>query len=247
MLLAEIIPSTPLRILLVEDQPINQKVALRLLQQLGYKADLASDGGEAVAALRMHTYDLVLMDVQMPVMDGFEATRQIIAEHGDKRPRIVAMTANTQPGDVGECLRAGMDGYVAKPVRLIDLQAAIEREPGGSSEDYEMLASLRELEAEAGPELVKELIGMYLKDAPARITAMKTALAQRDGKTLQREAHTLKSSSATLGGQATADACQVVETRARDLEFEEAAAALPAIEQLLLRFSPLLAHELDDA
>ncbi|PZP28354.1 MAG: hypothetical protein DI603_19515 [Roseateles depolymerans] len=117
----------PLRILLAEDNVVNQKLALRLLQQMGYRADLASNGLEAVESVRRQDYDLVLMDVQMPEMDGLEAARRICAEAA--RPRIVAMTANAMQGDREVCVAAGMDDYLTKPIRVDELVAAIERTP----------------------------------------------------------------------------------------------------------------------
>jgi signal transduction histidine kinase len=117
----------PLRILLAEDNAVNQKVALRLLDRLGYRADLAATGVEAVAAVRSRPYDVVLMDLQMPEMDGLEATRHIRDAAPVHRPRIIAMTANAMATDREHCLAAGMDDYVSKPVRLDDLRAALER------------------------------------------------------------------------------------------------------------------------
>jgi len=114
----------PLRILLAEDNVVNQKLALRLLQQMGYRADVAGNGIEAIECVQRQAYDLVLMDVQMPEMDGLEATRRIVAR-GPERPRIVAMTANAMQGDREECLAAGMDDYVTKPIRVDALVAAL--------------------------------------------------------------------------------------------------------------------------
>ena len=108
----------PLRILLAEDNVTNQKLAMRLLQQMGYRADLASNGIEAVESVARQTYDVVLMDVQMPEMDGLEASRRIVATWPADRPRIVAMTANAMQGDREMCLAAGMDDYVTKPIRV---------------------------------------------------------------------------------------------------------------------------------
>ena len=121
----------PLRILLAEDNVVNQKVALRMLDRLGYRADLAATGAEAVAAVRSRPYDVVLMDLQMPEMDGLEATRHIRAAAPAHRPRIIAMTANAMATDREYCLAAGMDDYVSKPVRLDDLRAALERAADG--------------------------------------------------------------------------------------------------------------------
>jgi CheY-like chemotaxis protein len=118
----------PLRILLAEDNVVNQKLALRLLQQMGYRADLASNGLEAIESVRRQTYDVVLMDVQMPEMDGLEASRQINARWpGGERPRIIAMTANAMQGDREMCLAAGMDDYLTKPIRVDRLVEALNQ------------------------------------------------------------------------------------------------------------------------
>ena len=120
----------PLDILLVEDNVVNQKLALRLLSRMGYEADLAANGREAVQAVERRHYDLVLMDVQMPEMDGLEATREIVARvPPEQRPRIVAMTANALAEDRERCLQAGMNGYIAKPIQVQELVAAVLRTP----------------------------------------------------------------------------------------------------------------------
>jgi CheY-like chemotaxis protein len=126
--------SPPLRVLLAEDNAVNQKVALRLLSRLGLSADVAANGAEAVEAVRQRAalgqpYDVVLMDVQMPEMDGLEATRRIRAGDLSAQPHVVALTANAMQGDREACLAAGCDDYLAKPVRLDDLAAALERRP----------------------------------------------------------------------------------------------------------------------
>jgi PAS domain S-box-containing protein len=118
----------PLRILLVEDNAVNQKLALRLLEQMGYRADMAGNGLEAIQAIERQKYDLVFMDVQMPEMDGLEASRQICSRWPrGERPRIVAMTANAMQGDRERCLEAGMDDYVSKPIRVEELISALDR------------------------------------------------------------------------------------------------------------------------
>ena len=118
----------PLRILVAEDNVVNQKLALRILQQMGYRADLASNGIEAIESVERQTYDVVLMDVQMPEMDGLEASRRITAKwSADARPRIVAMTANAMAGDREDCLAAGMDDYLTKPIRVDALVEALMR------------------------------------------------------------------------------------------------------------------------
>jgi signal transduction histidine kinase/CheY-like chemotaxis protein len=118
----------PLRVLVAEDNGVNQKVALAMLRHLGYRADLAADGVEAVEAVRRVPYDVVFMDLQMPELDGLDATKQIIAEHPPgRRPRIIALTANAFEEDREQCLKAGMNDYVSKPLKPDTLEAALRR------------------------------------------------------------------------------------------------------------------------
>ncbi|MEW6741455.1 MAG: response regulator [Planctomycetota bacterium] len=125
---AKLAEEFPLRILLAEDNPINQKVALRLLERAGYRADVAASGVEVLEALRRTPYDLILMDVQMPEMDGLEACRRICAGwSGEGRPHITAMTANATEADRQDCIAAGMDDFLSKPVRAAALEDAIRR------------------------------------------------------------------------------------------------------------------------
>src|SRR5262249_3276209 len=118
----------PLRLLLADDNPINQKVGLSVLQKLGYRADLANNGLETLKALEQKPYDVLFLDVQMPEMDGLETARQICQRWPrERRPCIIAMTGNALMGDREKCLAAGMDDYISKPVRIGELQSAIER------------------------------------------------------------------------------------------------------------------------
>lgn len=118
---------SPLQILLAEDNAVNQKVARMTLQRLGYDADLVANGLEALEAVQRQHYDVVLMDVQMPEMDGLTATRQICQALTDRRPYIIAMTANAMQGDREACLAAGMNDYVSKPLKMEMLQAALAK------------------------------------------------------------------------------------------------------------------------
>jgi CheY-like chemotaxis protein len=122
---SELANQHPLRILLAEDNVVNQKLAVRLLHQMGYRTDLASNGLETIDSLERQTYDVVLMDVQMPEMDGLEATRQIRQLTTIIQPHIIAMTANAMEDDREICLAAGMDDYVSKPIRVNELVGAL--------------------------------------------------------------------------------------------------------------------------
>jgi GAF domain-containing protein/DNA-binding response OmpR family regulator len=124
---AELGKRHPLRILLAEDNQVNQKLALRILEQMGYRADIASNGLEAIESIERQTYDVILMDVQMPEMDGLEATRQIVARWPQGHPRIIGLTANALEGDREQCLAAGMDDYISKPIHVEELVDALER------------------------------------------------------------------------------------------------------------------------
>ncbi len=124
---ADLATRHPLRILLAEDNAVNQKLAVRLLERMGYRPQVAGDGLQAIAALERDAFDVVLMDVQMPELDGLDATRRIRATWPDRPVRIVAMTANAMADDREACLAAGMDDYVSKPIRVDELVAALER------------------------------------------------------------------------------------------------------------------------
>jgi CheY-like chemotaxis protein len=118
----------PLRILLADDNRVNQKVGQSLLERMGYRADVVSNGLEVLHALELQTYDMVFLDVQMPEMDGCTASREIRRRWGqEERPRLIALTGAAMLGDREMCLEAGMDDYIAKPIRIVDLRAAIER------------------------------------------------------------------------------------------------------------------------
>jgi PAS domain S-box-containing protein len=232
--------ASPLRILLAEDNAVNQKVALALLGQLGYRADVAWNGLEALAALERHPYDVVLMDVQMPELDGLDATRQICARWSpEARPRIIAMTANALLEDREECFAAGMDDYVAKPIRPEELAQALTRakplgatSDGGSdvglSLDSGALDNLREL---GGDDFLTEVIDTFLADAPALLATLRRSLEEQDAGELRRAAHTLKSNGATLGAGDFAELCRTVEQRAKDGQLTGASELVDRIEQ----------------
>jgi PAS domain S-box-containing protein len=233
-----------LRILLAEDNAMNQKVALRLLEQLGYRADVAENGRVAIEALERQPYDVVLMDVQMPELDGLDATRQIVGRWPEEsRPHIIAMTANALPEDREACFAAGMNDYVAKPIRAEELVAALKRvKPLGNagadgvgyvSLDDGALGNLRDL---GGDEFLDEVIDAFLADAPELVATLRRSLDSGNSEELRRAAHTLKSNGATLGAEQFAELCRTLEMRAKAGELGGAA---ELVDQVEAEYQPL--------
>ena len=216
-----------LRVLLAEDNVVNQKVATLLLERLGQRPDVVGNGQEALQAVQDHRYDLVLMDVQMPVMDGLEATRRIRAEvPPDRQPRIVAMTANALVEDREACFAAGMDDYLAKPVRseelavtLVKVRSTVATQPPvapvNGAVDPAVLQELVERLGDRGPAFCLSLIQTWGAEATARLADLDAAVVNREPEGVARVAHTLKSGSASLGAFDLAATCEDVESRLR--------------------------------
>jgi CheY-like chemotaxis protein/nitrogen-specific signal transduction histidine kinase len=229
----------PLRILLAEDNALNQQMALQILGRLGYRADVANNGVEAIAALRRSRYDVILMDVQMPEMDGLEAARRICAEWPrDRRPRLVAMTANAMAGDREACLAAGMDDYLAKPIRVPELVASLElvrREPSdletspGSATDIpsEVLGGVRQIVGDDDEAMVR-LLDLFLADGPPLLDELVVHRSNHDVEAFIRCAHTLKSHAAAFGASELAALC-------RELEAAGQRGAINDVEPLIAR------------
>ncbi len=239
-----------LRLLVAEDNPVNQTVALRQLEKLGHTADAVADGREAVDALERIAYDAVLMDCQMPELDGYEATRlirqreRVLPAAFRHRPpiHIIALTAHAMEGDREKCLAAGMDDYVVKPVVLDDLQAALERRPRseagprGSSASLQTvnadtLNRLRELQEPGADGLLAELIDLFLTDTPLRLAELRQALADQDATRIAAIAHTLKGSCGNLGAERLAALTCDVERAARQELSAPADTCLAPIEE----------------
>ena len=232
----------PLRILLAEDNVVNQKLALRLLAQMGYRADLAANGLEAIEAVERQAYDVVLMDVQMPELDGFEASREITRRWAQgQRPRIVAMTANAMQGDREQCLAAGMDDYVSKPIRVEELVGALERSARRDTraataaaigvDTQRATASIDrgvvdQLTSTMGGAFVGELIDTFIENGRELVATLQRALADTDVDTFRRAAHSLKSNAETLGAAALATVARALEAMARAGSLDGAAEPL---------------------
>jgi len=255
------------RVLVAEDNAINQRVAVRILEKLGYYADAVANGQEAVEALAHLPYDLVLMDCHMPEMDGYAATREIRQqEAGEGRHvPIIALTANALPGEEEICRAAGMDGYLAKPIRPQQLSAALEHwiarsspssprgagaagpEPGASTAtaspgavDPAALEALRALVGGDEPELLAELIGLFLRDAPARLTALSAAVEGGDARTVEEVAHSLKGSCCQIGAGEMARLCAALEAAGAATDLSAAPRLLPALSAEFVRVAEQL-------
>jgi PAS domain S-box-containing protein len=235
----EKLATSSLRILLAEDNAVNQKVALRLLDQLGYRADVAGNGLEALDALERRSYDVVLMDVQMPELDGLDASRQICERwSAGERPRIIAMTANALPEDREACYAAGMDDYVAKPIRPEELAEALgrARRISGTGDangdrmalDASAVQSLREL---GGDGFLVEVVDTFLSDAPALLATLRAAQEGGEAEVLRRTAHTLKSNGQTFGAMDFSELCRDLELRAKNGEVDGTAELVERIER----------------
>ena len=226
----------PLRILVAEDHLVNQRVVVLLLQNLGYRADVVSNGAEAFEALRSRPYDLVLMDLQMPVMSGLEATRRIRAELPDRQGvRIFAMTASALESDRRECLEAGMNGHLTKPLLVDELAHALEGVPRiqASQPPLPQVLDRDRLERMAIPRAVlTEIVDIYARDAQDRFKILCESAERRDHDQVSRVAHALASSSANLGASQLAAMLRVIEDNANK---GVAPRGLERVEQVLAR------------
>lgn len=237
------------RVLVVDDNPVNLEVAAQMLETLGYRSDMATNGAEALQAIEQKPYALVLMDLQMPVMSGYEATAVIRAREGTSRHTpIIAMTAHAMLVDRQRALDEGMDDYISKPIEVETLAALLGQWlPGGSGPvedrpaagaafeadpdiiDRSALDQLRKFQASGGEDLVAKVVRTFLGDLGERTQAARTAAGQRDGRALSRIGHALKSSSKLVGARSFSTLCAELETRAEASERAE-------LDELVERF-----------
>ncbi len=245
-----------LRVLVAEDIAVNQTLAVRLLAKQGHKAVVVGDGRQALDALEGGGFDLVLMDVQMPVLDGLEATRllrQRERRSGGHVP-VIAMTAHAMRGDRERCLEGGCDDYVAKPMRFRELAAAIERclarsrppAPGRAdagvlpkatpaATTFDLASALEEVDGDA--ELLREMAQVFLEDHPQLMTAVREAAAACDPGRLRRAAHALKGAVANFAAREAVAAAQRLEAMGRDGTPSEAGPVVSELEGLIDRLA----------
>ena len=241
-----------LRVLLAEDNPVNQLLATRIFEKLGHHLTVVSNGREALSAVRAGEFDLVAMDVQMPEMDGLDATSAIRVwekTEGGHIP-IMAMTAHAMKGDRERCLAAGMDGYVSKPIRIEELEQMIGQLVGPSKPEDRVLEELRgesvidraALLAGLGDnrKLLRELARFFLADYPQRLAEIKEAARQGDGEALRVAAHTLKGSVGNFAAKNAFEAAQRLEIMGRDRNLDDVGQAQLTLESEMARLADAL-------
>lgn len=246
-----------MRILVVEDVLVNQKVARHLLARFGYDCDVVPGGAEALEALERADYQLILMDVQMPGIDGLEATRLIRERWPERDLRIVALTANVGAEDVRACHDAGMDGFLGKPITLDSLGAVLDHAatttragevafptggsvPGGTSADDPAISEEADtavagetfipaprISDVVGPEVLAELFAVFSENLDETLEEITIGCEQEDGYAVTRAAHELRGSARSLGIERLGTLCQRVETYAADGDWPRARSLLP--------------------
>ena len=249
----------PLRILLADDSSVNQRVTSLMLEKLGYRADVVSNGLEAVDAVEKIAYDVVLMDVEMPEMDGLTATSRILAEKlPEPSPYIIALTAYALSESRDQCMQAGMKDFLVKPIRLEDLELALQRatqiinkiplsepktlvtqsdkdpEPTKTEPtilDYQVLNSLRSLAGAKAKTFLAKIISQYLEDIPQKLQEIQQAINNNDAQAFRQAAHSLRSSSANLGAITIAELCKQLENLARSGTTQGASATMEQLAQ----------------
>jgi CheY-like chemotaxis protein len=252
-----------LNILVAEDNPVNQRLVIELLKTRGHRVALASNGKEAIEAIEEEDFDLVLMDVQMPEMDGLEATRHIREREqratSNEQPAtsipIIAMTAHAMKGDREKCLESGMDDYVSKPINVENLFGVIEKfsRKLNNHKNIKSFPSLKKTETKSkevfdlskamevvagNKEIFKEIANMFLESSPASIAQIREAIAGGDALALERAAHSLKGSVGHFGARRAFEAAYHLEKLGRKKEMGEADSAFSTLEKELTALRP---------
>jgi CheY-like chemotaxis protein/HPt (histidine-containing phosphotransfer) domain-containing protein len=240
------------RILLVEDNPVNQQVGLAMLEALGYQVDVVANGSAAVEAAILTSYHAILMDCHIPILDGYDATREIRRLQGaETHTPIIAVTASAMESDHQGCLDAGMDDYLAKPLTLKTLAATLARwAPGGTipaaledlddedaqpAVDPQIVDRLVQLGMVAGDGLLEKLTALFVTEAHARVAELRGGVTDGDVKALWRAAHALSGSSATLGATGLARLCSTLASDCAVGELNGIEAQLDTIDDELAR------------
>jgi CheY-like chemotaxis protein/HPt (histidine-containing phosphotransfer) domain-containing protein len=258
---AQPLPTLSGRVLVAEDNITNQEVAIGMLRKLGLRADAVADGAEVVRSLESIPYNLVLMDMRMPVMDGLEATRRIRDPHSQVRDHaipIVAMTANAMPADCQRCLDAGMNDFISKPVLPEKLSATLSRwlgaatstpattpiapAPGAESGVYDRAGLLKRVLGDAA--LVQRVLRAFLSDVPNQIRALQGHLARSDARSAARQAHSIKGAAASIGGEALRALAFSMEGAADSGDLQAVHARLGELESQFVRLEAAIRADL---
>jgi CheY-like chemotaxis protein len=252
---APILPA--LRVLVVDDVDANRRLAQAMLRRFGHLSEVATSGLEAVEKAVAGRYDIVLMDIQMPGINGIEAARRMRESLGAALPRIIAMTANDLPGDRERCRAAGMDTYVTKPIQLEALRAAIEQSASGAAGpsarsaerapevaapvaiDWRRIDSLKPFDADGS--MVSGAIASFLADAPGRIEAIRIAHAAGDAEGLASASHALKGAAANIGAAQLQELSRAIESFANEGYLEGAAEPIGVLAKALAEAREALA------
>jgi len=258
------------RVLLAEDNVVNQRVALKQLKKLGFSADSVTNGNEVLSALQRVPYDIIIMDCQMPEMDGYEVTRRIRQSgsesyiHLKSAPYIIALTANAMHGDRERCLAIGMNDYLTKPLHMHELEAVLQRallhiqptplspgpipksEPELEALDHSVINGLKELREPGQPDPLRELIDLFFKDAEPRLRLMEEAAAASDLPKVATAAHTLKGSASNLGARRLASLCAALEKQGKGNDGDKAGKTLGEVKSEFAKVRDLLNAELEN-
>jgi two-component system, sensor histidine kinase and response regulator len=242
-----------LHILLAEDNEVNQKLGVRTLEKIGHTVVVADNGREALSALERETFDLILMDIQMPEMDGFEATAAIREKEKSTGVRIplIAMTAHAMKGDRERCLDAGMDEYISKPINAATLFAVIDNvaaTPAAiaadmpAQESQDDIMDMEEVMERVGDdmELLTDMAELFLDDCPRLMSEIRESITRQDSKVLEHSAHTLKGSASNFSAASVVEAAFRLEQMGRDGDITHAEAAYATLEQEMQRLEPVL-------
>lgn len=257
-------------LLVAEDNPVNQKVAVRMIERLGYGVDVVQDGLQALEALSKSSYAAVLMDVQMPNMDGYEATKEIRRRQGevsDQRTPIIAMTANAMEGDREKAIEVGMDDYLSKPVRQEQLaevlkrwistergqvEVDVSREVADGADDTEVarptldpkvLESLRELQQEGETDILAEIMHLFVEDAPSRIEQLRRAAEDGDAGSVGRISHSLRGSSGNMGARRMQELCEQLQAAGASNDLARVRTLIESLEKEYARARSALESE----
>lgn len=234
----------PLQILIAEDNIINQKLILKMLERIGYNSDVANNGIEVLEAMERKTYDLIFMDIQMPEMDGIEATRRIINKHKDDRPVIVAVTANAMTGDRDKYLNAGLDDYISKPVLVNVLRSVIikwgtknrsKNKRANSTEtliNKDVIEKLKSMDESGDNAFIKEITGLFIEQIPELVGSIKSCHFKKDYISLARAAHSLKGASLNLGAESLSHICKKIEETAKSDNIESLTEKIDSLEEI---------------